>query len=251
MNFVTFSRKGIKTKVNEDGYFVPQWDGFQFVQDVEKKGYLFVVCDGMGGHKAGNVASYYCSKWIFKEFYDETDHQIKDWFEEKITQINNRIYKLSEDNFKYRGMGTTLVTLLIKDNYVYISNVGDSRVYQYSENNLKQITEDHSIVWEYYDKGLITKDDIIKRHDKNIITQAIGTSEKPKINFYKMKLPEKYIYMLCTDGLTDVLIDKKIEEAFKNQKRLHQIKNTLYDLSQINNSYDDVTIVIVSNYLKR
>lgn len=146
-------------------------------------------------------------------------------------------------------MSTTLTALLIKGNKSYSFNIGDSRIYLYHDSLLRQITDDDSVVWQQYEKNLIEKDDIVTSSIKNLITQALGFDKKISISTKEHSLPEKYCFLLCSDGLTDVSIDDEIELAFKNGISLNNILTKLHKIARENSSHDDVSTVLVSNYL--
>ena len=242
IKFAYISKKGIKTNVNQDSFAVPLPEHY-----TQKKGFLFVVCDGVGGYVGGEIASKMCCEMMVNDYYNSDDiEDIPNWLEDEIKKINNEIITKGIQNGT-PGMSTTMVSLLIKDNTAYINNVGDSRVYQFSDNTLKQITEDHSVVWEYYKQGLITKDEIIKSSIKHLITEGLGLNSRPKINSYQIKLSDKFLFLLSTDGLTDVAIDKEIEKIIKETEDLQTCVELLYQLSQDNYSLDDVTMVMVKN----
>jgi len=242
IKFAFLSKKGDKTPVNQDSFAVPK-----IKRDTKNKGWLFVVCDGVGGYVGGEIASKMCCEMIINDYYiTENIENIPHWLEDEIKKINNEIITKGIKNGT-PGMSTTMVSLLIKDNTAYINNVGDSRVYIFSDENLKQITEDHSVVWGYYEKGLITKDEIIKSNIKHLITEGLGLNPRPKINSYQIKLSDKFLFLLCTDGLTDVAIDSKIEKIIKDTEDLQTCIELLYQLSQDNYSLDDVTMVMVKN----
>ena len=218
--------------------------------DTVNKGYLYVVCDGMGGANAGEVASELASHWLIKHYYESSGiKDLEKWFKEDIENINHDLYNLSKEHDEYGGMGTTIVTLMIKEDQAYITNVGDSRLYLLDLDNtsFKQITEDHSEVWELYKQGHISKDDIVHNNRKHILTQALGTEKNISINTYQVKLPKNYMFLLCSDGLTDVATDKMILRTISQSSNIEDCAKTLYDLSQKHNSKDDVTIMLVSN----
>jgi len=245
------SKKGSKNKVNEDSFAVPMIEGDFKInsQQIEQKGYFFVVCDGLGGHNRGDVASSLCSKHFIEDYYAANIWEsTQEWLNNEIDRLNHNILKKSTEDEEYSNMGTTLINLLIKDDTAYINNVGDSRVYLYNGKKLEQITEDHSVVWGYYKNNLIEKDDIINQKNKNILTQSIGVTFDTKINSYEIKLPENFIFLLCSDGLTDVTLDKEIEEIISQSDNLETCINSLYEISQKHESKDDVTIILVSNY---
>jgi len=247
IKFFTLSEKGKKNEHNEDAFFSPEKTDKELLK---ANGYLFVVCDGVGGHQAGEIASRFCTEWFQHTFYNfEIKGEIIPFLDESIRNINRRMYHFSGRNPAYRGMATTLVNLVIKDEKAYLDSVGDSRIYLFEKDKLVQISEDHSLVWEDYKKGTFPKNMINKMPYKNIITQAIGLSSTVKINSYEITLPKKYLFLLCSDGLTDVVDDDEIENILKNAVDLKTCAHELYDLSQHKKSADDVTITLVSNYL--
>ncbi|MEA3499587.1 MAG: Stp1/IreP family PP2C-type Ser/Thr phosphatase [Candidatus Marinimicrobia bacterium] len=253
INSYHLSRKGKKNIENEDCIVLPEINKKFNLSSINtnEKGFLYVVCDGMGGHQAGEVASELCSNWLEKDYYESpvTD-DIPNWLNNKIKYLNNKLYKLSKEHKEYSGMGTTLVNLLIKDEFAYINNVGDSRLYlfDFDKDKFQQITEDHSEVWKLYEQKIISKEDIITHPRKNIITQAMGIDKNVKQNSYEIKLPKKYLFLLCSDGLTDVMIDDAIQNIIEESSNLEEITESLYNLSQENKSKDDVSIVVVSNF---
>lgn len=246
------SKQGKKSPENEDNFVLPEPDKKFDLEEINisKKGSLFVVCDGMGGQNAGEVASELCANWLKKDYYESSIiDDIPNWFNNEIEYLNTKLYNLSKEHKEYSGMGTTLVSLLIKNEMAYINNVGDSRLYlfNFDDKQFKQITEDHSEVWELYKNGHIEKNEIINNPRKNIITQALGSTKNVQLNNYNIKLPNKYLFLLCSDGLTDVMIDDKIRNTIEKGSNLKSIAKSLFNLSQENKSKDDVTIVLVSN----
>jgi len=242
IEFASISKQGIKTPVNQDCFAVPLPE-----HNTQKKGFLFVVCDGVGGYKGGEIASKMCCKIFMNDFYTEENiSNISDWMEHEIKIINNEIVaqgiKLGNAN-----MSTTMVSLLLKEDTAYLNNVGDSRIYIFSDDKLEQITEDHSVVWKYYKQGLITKDEIIQSGKKHLITEALGLYAKPKINSYSFPFTEKFLFLLCTDGLTDVCKDSEIKNVLKQNIDLDSTLEELYYLSQKNGLRDDVTMVLIVN----
>ena len=242
IKFASISKQGTKKPVNQDCFVVPRSE-----HNTQEKGFLFVVCDGVGGYKGGEIASKLCCKIFMNDFYlEEKDDNISNWLESEIQIINNEIVaqgiKLGNAN-----MSTTLVSLLLKKNTAYLNNVGDSRIYIFTDDKLEQITEDHSVVWKYYKQGLITKDEIIQSRKKHLITEALGLYAKPKINSYSIPFTEKFLFLLCTDGLTDVCKDSEIENVLKQNNDLDSTLEELYNLSQKNGSRDDVTMVLIKS----
>ncbi|MBN2460396.1 MAG: serine/threonine-protein phosphatase [Candidatus Cloacimonetes bacterium] len=247
ISYLGLSHHGFKSPSNEDSYLLPNSNP-DF--DLQHKGLLFTLCDGMGGHNAGEVASHFCTEWLMNEYYlKSSDTSEKTDFNTIINTINKRLYYLACDNENYYRMGTTLVTLLLSPAKNLACNVGDSRLYLFNGEQMEQITEDHSVVWELYQNKVITKDEILLHPCKNLVTNAVGLEPTTVVNCYDIKLPEKYIFLLCSDGLTDVAIDSEIEQVLKEAASLENTAAMLYRLSQLNDSQDDVTLILVSNYL--
>lgn len=244
LDFACLTEEGIKTPVNQDYYTAPAPD-----QDVQKKGWLFTICDGVGGYAGGDIASKTGGKLFNKDYYNSGEiEDISHWLNDEIIKINKTVLEMGKEDPKLLGMATTIVSLLILDDMAYINNVGDSRIYMFQKNSLQQITEDHSVVWEYYIRNIITKNEIIDSNIKHLITEAIGLNYYPRINSYKIPLPAEFTFLLCSDGLTDVLIDDKIEEILRNYPYdLKTCTRELHKLALKNSSRDDVTIILIKN----
>lgn len=244
------SKRGKKSKDNEDSFIIPKKnDKLNFETLLEEKGYLFAVCDGMGGNKAGEIASKLCCSWLYKEFY-ETDNinDYQKWMNEEILSLNSRLFQLQTEHDQYSGMGTTIVSLIIKENIAYIHNVGDSRCYYITDDKMIQVTEDDSEVWKLYKNDFISKDEIITNKRKNIITQAIAIEPSVNVHSYKeINLNEKFQFLLCSDGLSDVATDDMIETVLRKSATSDEAVQNLLKLALKNKSRDDITILLISN----
>lgn len=242
IRYRALSRKGQKTSINQDCYSVPYHQ-----KDVLQKGCLFAVADGLGGHAGGEIASSLCCESLGKAFYQaEKFESVQEWLLDEIKRINLRIIQKSLSELDCYRMGTTLVSLVIKDDMAYINNIGDSRLYLFSQNQLTQITEDHSVVWNYYARKLISKNEMIDRSDKHLVTQALGLNYDPVINSYFFALPQEFTFLLCSDGLTDVLIDAKIENILREYlPDLDLCAEKLYQKAVDHFSYDDITLILI------
>lgn len=243
LDYAYLSRKGIKASVNQDYCVVP--DKELVTPD---KGWLFAVSDGVGGYLGGDVASRICSQSMIKDYYQQADiFDVSHWLNDEIIKINKNILEMGEKDPLLQGMATTMVSLLIKDDMAYINNVGDSRVYIFSNDLLKQVTEDHSVVWEYYIRRIITKEEIIDSSIKHLITEAIGLNDYPKINSYSLPLPAEFTFLLCSDGLTDVAKDLLIEQVLRAEPNVQNCAEKLHKLALDCSARDDVTIILVQN----
>jgi len=253
INYYGSSKKGKKSKENEDSFLLPDYNEiYKITPDTQNKGHLFLLCDGMGGYSAGEVASQLCCGWLFKEYYENKEEidNMKNWLKEEIDSLNNRLFQLSEQYKEYKGMGTTLVNLLIKEGIAYFNNVGDSRLYLLRENKLEQLTQDDSEVWKLYKKGYISKDEILQNTRKHIITQAMATNSFVEIHGYEpIKIIENDMFLLCSDGLTDFVLDSKINEILNSEKSINEKAEFLIKTATENKTNDDTTIIIVNTNL--
>ncbi len=184
---------------------------------------LLLVCDGMGGHKAGEVASFtaaetFCEKIIASPCYEEDPDKILKCIRYLLvcaaSAANSAVYELATANEEYRGMGTTLVAVLIYKGAFYALNIGDSRFYIVTRHEARQVTKDHSFVQYLLDNGKITPEEAKAYPRKNVITRAIGIGEKLDVDFFSASLTpwETGYLLLCSDGLSnytaeEILID--------------------------------------------
>ncbi|HPR17322.1 MAG TPA: protein phosphatase 2C domain-containing protein [Candidatus Cloacimonadota bacterium] len=244
IEYAVICEKGINRAKNQDSYFVPSEQN-----NPQEKGWLYAVADGVGGYPAGDVASRDCCKMLSRDYYSCAEiESIPHWLNDEIIKINKAVVLKGETNDDMSNMATTLVSLLIKDDMAYLNNVGDSRIYKFMNDQLSQITEDHSVVWEFYVRNIITKDEIIDSYNKNLITEAIGLNRYPRINSYFMALPADFIFLLCSDGLCDVTTDVQMEKIIRqNGNDLQKCCEKLYRAALENGTRDDVTILLVKS----
>jgi protein phosphatase len=230
---------GLKRQNNEDA--------FKILFDK-----VFIVADGMGGHQAGEVASQSAVQIISEYFTGETisnlkgnPSEIEKALKEVIEHSHERIKKLSETKPEYQGMGTTIVLAYIEDRTLYTAHIGDSRVYVINDNVITQITNDHSVVWELYMAGKITKEEARLSILKNRITQALGYSPDLVIETHRYELKEGDLVLLCTDGLWDMLSDEEILKAIHEDGSLEEIGKRLIFKANEAGGADNITIIII------
>ncbi len=206
-----------------------------------------VLADGMGGHNAGEIASSTAAEIVAGELAEElckTDakdicHSIAN----AIDFANSRIYEMSLSNPEQAGMGTTLVVAYVKDEQLWVANIGDSRAYVVNSKEICKITIDHSIVEELVQRGSITREEARNHPDKNIITRALGTEEFVDADYYDYKLSEGETILLCSDGLTETVRDEKIQEIIVNEESIDKAVETLVDEANKNGGVDNITVV--------
>lgn len=211
MYFCGKSDVGMRRQVNQDSYqAISIWGG---------EAVLLVVCDGMGGHKAGEVASrtaveLFCNKVIASPCLEEKPDKILEFIRYTLvcaaSEANAAVFRLANDNDEYLGMGTTLVAVIIFKGYFYAINVGDSRFYIVTRYEAKQVTKDHSFVQYLIDNGKLTPDEAKAYPRKNVITRAVGVSEKLDVDFFSAPLEpwESGYLLLCSDGLSNYTENK-------------------------------------------
>ncbi len=170
---------------------------------------LFIVADGMGGHKAGDYASRYTIERVVASVSRNTGEEPIAIMKEAINKANELLVAESREDESKSGMGTTLVIGTIIGNKLFVANIGDSRLYVVGQ-NMRQITRDHSLVDEMVRLGEINADEARVHPDKNIITRAVGTSDHVEADFFEVEITADDTILLCTDGLTNMVRDDEI-----------------------------------------
>ena len=205
---------------------------------------LYIVCDGMGGHKAGEYASRYTVERIVASAYrSRTDNPVR-ILKSAIQKANEILVVESQEYKEKQGMGTTVVAATIIDDKMYVANVGDSRLYVINE-TIEQITNDHSYVEEMIRIGKIKREDAMQHEKKNVITRAVGATEKIKIDFFEVELRENDTILLCTDGLSNMVRDQRICEIVLSHDDVEEIGKVLIDEANRNGGQDNITAVVV------
>ena len=247
MQFIAKTDPGKQRDNNEDYYMLPVLDTISQVI-LDEKGYLFILCDGVGGTKAGEVASQTAAEDILKDYYKLSTPSPQKSLVDTIIKINTKIKQLSCQNDRYKGMATTLTALLIHQEQIHVCSVGDSRVYCLRQGTLTQLTEDQSHVWKYYKQGELSKDEIRFHPLNNVLTHALGSNELlhiHDIDQHKQECLIGDIYLMCSDGLTDMLSDKKVQQIMAQQIDLEDISNELIDSANRYGGKDNITLILV------
>lgn len=210
---------------------------------------LIVLCDGMGGHNAGEIASQMTVDYIIDEYIQlslfEEKNQIENWMKQIVLNVNNVIYKKSQSSSEYEGMGTTVVIVLMKDDEFFISHVGDSRAYFFNQNELSQLTKDDTLVNVLVDSGTISSDEAQFHPQKNILLQAIGVSEELKVSFLTKEFDQGLI-MVCTDGLYNSLYDSQIIDILQKNISLQSKGDELISAAKTFGGKDNIGIALIS-----
>ncbi|MDE6658546.1 MAG: Stp1/IreP family PP2C-type Ser/Thr phosphatase [Eubacterium sp.] len=240
MKIVAKTDKGIVRSSNQDAYAVGE-----FPDEVA----WAVVCDGMGGHAGGNIASALAVKVISDKInasYRENmrDSSIRNMLDSALTAANMEVYDMAEADPELRGMGTTVVCAIVKNGYAFIAHAGDSRAYIY-DGELRQITTDHSYVQTLVDIGKITQEEAEHHPNKNKITRAIGAEKIIDIDFDEVELNDEDVLILCTDGLSNyVSSDEMINEV--QDGKYYAFADRLVKKANHNGGGDNVTVVAIA-----
>lgn len=205
---------------------------------------LFVVADGMGGHKAGDMASRYTVEVILDSVrMDKEQNPIK-VIRKAIEKANTKVLEKASQDANLAGMGTTVVVATVIGHYIYVANVGDSRLYLIRD-KIEQITKDHSLVEEMVRIGEINREQARNHPDKNIITRAIGARKRVSIDFFDMRLEPGDVILMCSDGLSNMLEDKEIEDIIKDGRDLPETALALIGKANQNGGKDNIAVVLI------
>jgi protein phosphatase len=211
---------------------------------------VLVVCDGMGGANAGNVASELAATVFIDHISDNVEaignqDNIADVMVDAVLAANAEVLNKSLFDVRYHGMGTTLTAAISTSDGEVIANIGDSRVYHISENEITQITKDHSVVEEMVDRGEISRSEAFKHPSKNLITRALGTGIYDPPDIFFLKLCDGDFMLLCSDGLSNVVNDNEIYTEIKRGKTVRESCETLVDMTLSRGAPDNVTAVLL------
>lgn len=205
---------------------------------------LFIVADGMGGHKAGDYASDLAVETVVKEAGASLEKSPSRILGHAITIANRILRQRASENFALSGMGTTLVAATCIGRFLEVANVGDSRLYVIGD-EIVQITEDHSLVEEMVRMGGIGREEARNHPDKNIITRAIGARDDVEVDFFNLELQTGDMVLLCSDGLTNMVDDETICRILKNGSSLRDRVEELVETANLNGGRDNISVIVI------
>ncbi|MCB9557107.1 MAG: Stp1/IreP family PP2C-type Ser/Thr phosphatase [Deltaproteobacteria bacterium] len=238
---------GRKRSHNEDYLYLP---------DEER---LVMVADGMGGHACGDIASKMAVDTVVEFFkatmaeervawpfmVDSVDRRLEYRLVAGVKLANLRIFEASQRDEKFRGMGTTIVTgLLSEEGHMVLAHVGDSRIYRFRKDELKQLTEDHSLLNDYIKMKRITEDEIANFPHKNVIVRALGMKDTVAVDVLREEVEMGDVYVFCTDGLSGMIDDPTIAEALRSESDLDRCCERLISLANENGGQDNITVAL-------
>lgn len=238
---------GRKRKINQDAFLI------------NEQLHLFIVADGMGGHRAGDVASQLAIKTI-EDFFSQTE-QDNDFTwpfgmnrsltlgENKLINAirlaNRDICQMAQEDIELAGMGTTIVGVYGDGDHLCIAHAGDSRAYRLRNTQMEQLTIDHSWVSEQLQKNLITEEDARVHRWRNVITRALGNKMDVEVDVKRIRLQDGDLFLLCTDGLSSMIPDTEVREILiRHKSNLDEAANKLIERANFYGGNDNITIVI-------
>lgn len=210
---------------------------------------LFALADGMGGHRAGEIASreavHALSRLAKKAKPHLSLYEARDVMAQVIKQVNHTVYNLGRSHQQLKGMGTTLCCMQFREDGIVYGHVGDSRIYRLRRGTLEQLTQDHSLLRELIDLGQIAEGQGTDFLYKNILTRAIGTEPQVEPSVYTCDLAAGDLYLMCTDGLSDVLSEREMESILNSSPSVESAVKALVDAAKKKGGFDNITVVIM------
>lgn len=239
MNSSIYYNKGKTREKNEDDYLLSTDNDLKII----------AVADGMGGHKAGEVASRIVIESIEDYNFSENAENLFDEINNVINQASKRLIEMGSNNKEFHNMGTTLSLGIIYDNLLYIGHVGDSRIYLFRNNKLNLLTTDHSLVNKLLKGKKIDKEQAFKHPQKHILTQALGLNKELKIENKEIEVKPGDLLLFCSDGLSDMVKDEEIKRilAASNDmnKDIDRLSRTLGEKALTNGGNDNITLLLI------
>jgi PPM family protein phosphatase len=226
--------RGRKRSSNEDAFGFSVDDG------------VYVVCDGMGGAAAGEIASSLAVDEVLRRFSCRTEAvPLPQAVEQAVSAANQAIYSRAQRNHKLNGMGTTLVGLVVEERRIWVVNIGDSRCYRLRSRRIEQLTLDHSLVEEQVRSGRMTPAEALRSPFRNIITRVLGTQSQVTPDIVELETEPDDVFLLCSDGLTRELPDRTIESLLGLDLPLEQLCELLVDTAKKAGGHDNITCILV------
>ena len=240
MKIFSLTDIGRKREVNQDYVYVTD-------KPVGHVPNLFVVADGMGGHKAGDFASKYAVQVLEEHVRNHSGMGPELIITDAVREANRKIVEKAKQDTGLEGMGTTLVVATIIEHTLYFANVGDSRL-NLIRDEIKQLSKDHSLVEEMVRLGGINEEEAKHHPDKNIITRAIGAKDDVEVDFFEYRLQKGDIILMCTDGLTNMVDDDEIFRIVKGGRDVVETAMQLVEKANENGGKDNIGIVLVEPF---
>jgi PPM family protein phosphatase len=217
------------------------------------EGGVAVLADGMGGYNAGEVASQMACefiggelvRWLEQAAQTATDVDVRRAMDICVDNANRAIFNAANSNAEYAGMGTTLVLAVCRPGRLLVGHIGDSRAYRWRDNELVQITRDHSLLQEQIDAGILTPEQAAMSSNKNLVTRAVGVEDYVLLETRSHELQSGDVILMCSDGLSDMLEDRQIAEVMAQHVQLPQLAAALVDAANAAGGRDNIAVVLI------
>lgn len=222
---------------------------------------LYVVADGMGGHQAGEVASQIAvdlinksfRRWVEQEAYEDELFGVPDnsvtiqgnYLLSSIRIANRVVYEMALEHERYQGMGTTVATLFVTSSLIIAANVGDSRIYMVRDGHIERLSKDHTIVAEQVEMGVMTEEEASSAPLKHVLTRNLGSAENVEAEIFEIEPSNNDRFILCSDGLTDLVSDREILEMAQDEDDPGNLCNQLVDKVLKRGAHDNTTVISV------
>ena len=209
---------------------------------------IFLVADGMGGHRAGGYASSCAVETILQEAETCPEEEVEQILTRAIRRANEVIAHRAGEDERFAGMGTTVVAACLKQEELIAANVGDSRLYVVHDDSIEQVTEDHSLVQEMVKYGGINREEARVHPNKNIITRAVGLEEDLQVDCFRRTLRRGDRVLLCSDGLTDMLEDEQIRRIIDKNRDVRSAAQALVKAANDNGGRDNIAVIVIDPF---
>ena len=239
MKYYGASHQGLRRKNNQDSFCI---------MENSHHALLAVVCDGIGGGNAGDIASKMAVDHVLESFLScetfENDQAAKKWLSTIIQEANDKVFTQSTRNEAMKGMGTTIVGVLIQDENTYIFNAGDSRTYGLYEDDFLCLTEDHSYIADLLRRGEVTQEQAARHPNRNMLTNALGIWDTMRIDVNKIKNDYQSL-LICSDGLHGYVSEADILYVLKSTRSVKDKVDALIQMSLDAGGYDNVSVIVI------
>lgn len=215
---------------NEDSYFVDSP--------------LFVIADGMGGHAAGDVASATAVE-VIQEKRDEISSTDPETLSNVIREANRAIWSRSADDTNLRGMGTTCTMILVADSEAKVAHVGDSRAYLFHDGEIRQITDDHTLVGRLVREGKLRPEEAARHPQRSMVTRALGVDEDVEVDLFSLALEEGDRLLICSDGLSGMVSEDEMTEILNSESDPQRAADVLVDRANEAGGEDNITVIVI------
>ncbi|MCD7866485.1 MAG: Stp1/IreP family PP2C-type Ser/Thr phosphatase [Clostridiales bacterium] len=243
MKICSLTDIGIRREMNQDYFFLSE-------EPVGRLPNLFIVADGMGGHKAGEFASRCAVETMAAAARTAQDADAVGVLTACVTQANAELNRYAQQHPETKGMGTTIVAAVLNGRHLTTVNVGDSRLYLIGD-DIRQITRDHSLIQEMVRMGEMDEESARIHPDKNIITRAVGVSPFVETDIFETDVEPGERILLCSDGLTNMVSDETILQILNDDRDLDEKTEYLIELANNNGGRDNITVIIIDPECER